>query len=314
MSARETVVAVVVTYNRRDLVAETLRALLAQTRGLDAIVVVDNASTDGSGDVARDVAPGADLVRLSRNTGGAGGFTVGIERAISKHAADRVWVMDDDTVPTPTALEELLKVARRVPTAKLLASRVVWVDGRDHPMNTPRRRAVGADAMAKLTGLRAYPFRSASFVSLLIPTSGVAARGLPIADYFLWNDDFEFSTRLVRGGIGLLCERSVVEHRTKLFSDTEADPGARFYYEVRNKIWLFARSRSLGAAEKLVFIAATGARWTRTFVRSSDRRLLLDGLRRGTADALRRGPRSNAESLDGLGEVTRSIAAFEAVR
>src|SRR4051812_16001769 len=87
------IVAVVVAYNRRELLAETLSALLQQTLPLHAIVVVDNASEDGSGEVARNLAPEADVVTLTRNTGGAGGFTVGIERAVSRHSADQVWVM-----------------------------------------------------------------------------------------------------------------------------------------------------------------------------------------------------------------------------
>ena len=180
------IVAVVVAYNRRELLAETLSALLQQTLPLHAIVVVDNASEDGSGEVARNLAPEADVVTLTRNTGGAGGFTVGIERAVSRHSADQVWVMDDDTVPTPTALEELVAVADRLPGARLLASRVVWTDGRDHPMNTPRAwRLRSRRVDDALSGVDGFAFRSASFVSLLIPAALVRGRGLPIADYFL---------------------------------------------------------------------------------------------------------------------------------
>ena len=73
----------------------------AQTQRADAVVVVDNASTDGT-DRAAGAATHADLdvVRLTRNTGGAGGFAVGIERALT-HEPDLVWLLDDDTVPDP---------------------------------------------------------------------------------------------------------------------------------------------------------------------------------------------------------------------
>ena len=70
----------------------------------------------------------------------------------------------------------------------------------------------------------------------------VRERGLPVADYFLWNDDFEYSTRLIRGNVGLYCPDSVVVHKTKVFGSTDADPGERFFYEVRNKVWMFTRS------------------------------------------------------------------------
>ena len=105
------------------------------------------------------------------------------------------------------------------------------------------------------------PIRSASFVSVLVDAAMVRERGLPLADYFLWNDDFEFTTRLIRGRRALYCPASVVVHKTKTFGSTDADPGERFYYEVRNKLWLFARSRGLspqgeGAVRRLDRCAA----------------------------------------------------------
>ena len=96
------VTAVVVAYNRRELLLEALRALLDQTVPPDSVIVVDNASTDASADVASGVSSDFDVIRLDRNTGGAGGFAVGIERAVTAHGADLVWIMDDDTIPTPS--------------------------------------------------------------------------------------------------------------------------------------------------------------------------------------------------------------------
>jgi rhamnopyranosyl-N-acetylglucosaminyl-diphospho-decaprenol beta-1,3/1,4-galactofuranosyltransferase len=277
--------------------------------------VVDNASDDGSGELAREIAPQADVVSLSRNTGGAGGFAVGIERAVSAHDADYVWVMDDDTVPTATAAEELEVMAKRLPGARLLASRVVWTDGRDHPMNTPRTWRLRSKRVDEaLRGVDGFPFRSASFVSLFMPAALVRTLGLPIADYFLWNDDFEYSTRLVRGGVGVYCARSVVEHRTKAFGDTAVDPGERFYFEVRNKIWMFRHSRSLSLPEKGLYGGATLLRWVRTYLNSPGRAVLRSAFTRGVRDGFQAPPRSNAEVLEGFGEASEAIARFEASR
>ena len=88
------------------------------------------------------------------------------------------------------------------------------------------------------------PIRSASFVSVLVTRPSSAQRGLPIADYFLWNDDFEFTTRIIRGNVACPVPHRVVVHKTATFGSTDADPGARFFYEVRNKVWLFSRSRA----------------------------------------------------------------------
>jgi rhamnopyranosyl-N-acetylglucosaminyl-diphospho-decaprenol beta-1,3/1,4-galactofuranosyltransferase len=313
VSRDERIVAVVVAYERRELVQETLAALEAQTVAPEAIVVVDNASSDGTCDVIRERFPRVDLVVLPRNTGGAGGFTVGIARALAVHEADAVWLMDDDTIPDPGALAALLATRRAAPAGTvLLASAVRWVDGRPHPMNTPRvRPGASRSAVRRAAAHGAYPVRSASFVSLLVEAEAVRRHGLPVADYFLWNDDFEFSTRLLRRGRGFVSSGSTVEHRTRTFGAADVDPGARFFYEVRNKSWLMRRSPSLSAVERLLYSAAALRSWTRTVIRSADRRLLLSGLVRGLRAGLLTRPRPNSEVLAGLGPATDAVARIE---
>ena len=306
-SSSARVVAVVVTWNRIALLQESVDALRAQTHLPVAVVVVDNASTDGTGELlgsgyAEAGSVALDVVHLSENTGGAGGFTVGIERALAHHP-DLVWLLDDDTVPTPTAAAELVSAWAEHPGDEdgrrpaVLASKVVWTDGRDHPMNTPRPKpGASAAETAAADSVGAIPVRSASFVSIMCDADRVRERGLPVADYFLWNDDFEYSTRLIRGGVGLYCPQSVVVHKTKVFGSTDVDPGERFFFEVRNKVWVFTRSQGLGVGEKALYGGATARRWARTFAASGDRRTLRRALGRGLVAGLRR-PRTNAEVL-----------------
>ena len=130
------VTAVLVAYNRRDLLTHALDALAAQTRPVDEVLVLDNNSDDDSAAVAAAHPVGARVISLDRNTGGAGGFAAGIAAALDVPAnvsPEWVWLMDDDTIPTPDALAELLRAADTYdgPVA-LLGSRVVWHDGRDH--------------------------------------------------------------------------------------------------------------------------------------------------------------------------------------
>ncbi|WP_230421176.1 glycosyltransferase [Actinomadura soli] len=301
-----TVAAVVVTYNRRELLDEALTALGAQTRVPDRVIVVDNASADGTADMVHARFPDVDLLTLPRNVGGAGGFSAGIARALDGDA-DLLWLLDDDTVPEPGALEALLAARRRGATGAdgsptLLASRVVWTDGRDHPMNTPRpkpRPTAAESRIARAAGC--VPIRSASFVSVLVDAEDVRERGLPVADYFLWNDDFEFTTRLLRGRRGLLCPDSVAVHKTREFGGTDADPGDRFFYEVRNKIWLFTGSRGLAPAERVLYAGSTLRRWTRTFARSSDRAVLRRAMLRGIRAGLSGRPKPTAAILREVG-------------
>jgi glycosyltransferase involved in cell wall biosynthesis len=165
-------------------------------------------------------------------------------------------------------------------------------------MNTPRRKpGAGREETRAAQAVGAVPIRSASFVSIMCDAQVVRERGFPVADYFLWNDDFEYSTRLIRGGVGLYVPASRVVHKTKVFGSTDADPGERFFYEVRNKLWLFGRSRGLTPAEKVLYAGSTLRRWGRTFARSEDRATLRRAAVRGLREGARTRPRPNAEVL-----------------
>lgn len=294
---------VVVAYNRRELLSAALAAIHSQTRPVDRVHLIDNASTDGTAEMVRGRFPAVDLHEMEINTGGAGGFTAGLALALADDA-DLVWLMDDDTIPSPTALAELLKAWERsgAPAPVLCASRVVWTDGRDHPMNTPRARpGVSNTERAAATAVGCVPIRSASFVSMLVSAAVVREVGLPEADFFLWNDDFEFTTRVLRHHRGLYCPASVVEHRTGTFGSTDADPGERFYFEVRNKLWTFLRSDGLTPKEKALYSGSTVRRWVQTFAASNDRATLRHGLQRGLRDGFKRGPRPPAQVLSDAG-------------
>lgn len=307
----ERVVAVVVAYNRRDLLARTLDGLASQERAAEAVVVVDNASQDDSAQVARAHRVVTEVVSLPTNTGGAGGFAAGIARAVAHHGADLVWIMDDDTVPQPGALAHLLDVRRRYHGAPvLLASRADWHDGREHPMNTPRTRVgLRAELHRRAAAVGARQIRSASFVSVLLDARRVEECGLPVADYFLWNDDFEYTSRLLRGRIGLYVPASRVLHLTRVFGSSDADPGDRFFNEVRNKLWVFTRSRALGPVEWALYAGSTLTRWGRLLARSPERARLLGHLVRGIRAGLRP-PRTTCAVLAGT-PVAGDVRALE---
>lgn len=311
--SRTNVVAVVVAYNRQELLRRCLDGLAEQTVAPTGTVVVDNASTDDSREVASTHPLGAHVVELPTNTGGAGGFAAGIARALTRFPrADWIWVMDDDTVPTATALEALVRAADAYPGAPaLLASRAVWADGTEHPMNRPRTRPALPPALhrhAALVGAR--QIRTASFVSILLDARAVREVGLPRASYFLWNDDFEYTSRILRGRVGLYVPASVVHHLTRALGSSDADPGERFRFEVRNKIWTFRDSEGLGALERAAYEAATARRWLRATVSSADRGALWRAGRQGLLEGLAR-PAGNAEVFLGT-PVQADVAAVEA--
>ncbi|MEO5665873.1 MAG: glycosyltransferase, partial [Nocardioides sp.] len=104
----ESIAVVIVTFNRADLLVRMLDGLAAQTHRPDAVIVIDNASTDHTRAVldARTDLP-LHVTTTEHNLGGAGGFHVGM-RAAYDAGWDRIWLMDDDVVPDPDCLAVLM--------------------------------------------------------------------------------------------------------------------------------------------------------------------------------------------------------------
>lgn len=301
------VYAVVVAWNRATLLTQVLHNLADQTYPLAGIVVVNNASTDDTSEVIAKSAAVTDAVTLPQNFGGAGGFAAGIARAVNA-GADYVWIMDDDTIPQPNTLEILLNSWEKLATLPalagkkkteigLLACRADWIDGREHPMNKPRLLPFAEKTLvSQAAKLAAYPVRTCSFVGPLISAKAVREVGLPIADYFLWNDDFEYTARILKNRIGFYVDTARVEHRTKTFGNSATSPGQRFFNEVRNKFWMYYFSKSLTPFEKILYGGKTTLRWLKLFATAPDRKVLAHCFWRGIK-ASRKRPQTNSQVL-----------------
>lgn len=244
--------AVVVTYERPALLAQCLEALLAQTIAPDRIVVVDNASRDGTVAMVRERFPAVDLLEMPDNLGPAIGFDEGLRAALAG-GATHAWMMDDDTIATPDALERLTAALATVPDAALLSSVVEWSDGSLHPMNLPG--LVRDDVAALTDGVAAglLPIRTATFVSLLVSRPAIERFGGPPRHFFLWSDDMQFTATITRDMAGYLVPDSVVEHRTRIAHTAVTEGGARFYYHVRNTLFML-RGQAWRPAEKLSLV------------------------------------------------------------
>jgi rhamnopyranosyl-N-acetylglucosaminyl-diphospho-decaprenol beta-1,3/1,4-galactofuranosyltransferase len=249
------VCAIVVTHNRKEMLRECLAALAAQERPPDRILVVDNASSDGTRAMLESEYQRVDVLALEENEGGAGGFHEGMKRA---HAdgAEWMWLMDDDTIPTPEALSELLAAPARLrplAPAVLLASKVVWRDGRMHPMNAPGPELRRLDRVIEGAERGLMPLRFATFVSLLVHRGAVDRHGLPLKHFFMWSDDIEYTGRVLLRELGYLVPTSVTVHKTtRAHTAMSSEPGL-FYYHVRNTIFI-VRGPGRSARDKLVFV------------------------------------------------------------
>jgi GT2 family glycosyltransferase len=237
------VAAVVVTHNRPELLLQALAALRLQTRPLDAIYVVDNASDEAS--VARlGRPPGVTLLRSDVNLGGAGGFALGMARAFEA-GHDWIWLLDDDAFARPDALARLLDARDDPATLELAQAAALCGAVREFGdiALQHRRRYHLPSGVERSLPRRAYdgpPCRTgtASFVGLLVAASAIARVGFPAPALFLSYDDTEYSLRL--GGAGLpiwLVPGSVIEHLRERRSRLRAGPfGRKHYFTIRNRI------------------------------------------------------------------------------
>jgi GT2 family glycosyltransferase len=239
-----TVAAVVVTFNRLEKLKTVIASIEAQTHPVERLLVIDNASTDGTADYLRELQTSAPLevVSMTENTGGAGGFAEGMLRGYAS-GADHVWIMDDDCYPQPAALENLVRgfdeaVAELGGDVPFACSVVEFTDGNICEMNNPVPTWDWARLLVK--GQKNVMVTACSFVSVLIPRWAIAKHGLPYRDYFIWFDDREYTLRLTRVCPGVQVMDSVVVHdmgdnRGVNFAMVDAKSLWKFAYGVRNE-------------------------------------------------------------------------------
>lgn len=251
----DSVFALVVTHNRKALLRECLEAIAKQQYPVAGIVVVNNASSDGTVEMLREEFPHVQLVDLPENTGAAGGFHHGLAYACEQ-GCEWIWLLDDDCIPYPDTLQKLiegLKLVRTLgPEPTALFSRVVWKDGRIHPLNMPWPDLRHPRLLKKGLEYGQMLVRFGSYASMLVRAQAVEEHGLPIKEYFLWSDDVEYSGRLLRRGYGYWIFDSVLQHKTAHPNPPAGASGERFFLEVRNRIWLL-RSNSYGVLGRLAW-------------------------------------------------------------
>ena len=209
--------AVIVTHNRCQKLQHTLAATLAQP--FSAIIVVDNASTDGTRAwLAGQHDPRLHLILSEQNSGGAGGFAQGMIAALN-YDPDWLVCYDDDAYPAPDALQQF--TALDLGNTDSAAAAVYYPDGRLCEMNRPSynpfwhprkllRTALGvftgrARGAFHVTdsayqGAAALPIDSSSFVGFFVRADWVRRLPLPEPGLFIYGDDVLYTLNLTKHG------------------------------------------------------------------------------------------------------------------
>lgn len=285
------VLAVVVTFNRLPLLRR-LVPRLQQTSGLAGILVVDNASSDGTAEwlAGQD---GVEALVLAENSGGAGGFHHGLAAALERDA-DLVWLMDDDGLPDEGCLDTLL--AHR--GALDFWGPLVVDEAEPDRLVFPIRLPGGTRTVRQLDDVR-HAATDGLIRDVVIPFNGVLVTrdlveriGLVREEFFIWGDDHEYRLRAERAGARIATVTdAVVRHPSVGELGTPMAWGRTTYNHSPSdlKHYCMARNNLLnlrtykGPAHAAAFVAKTA--WFYTVTRPSRRRLglsaraMLDGLR-----------------------------------
>ena len=266
-----TIAAVVVTYNRKHLLKECIDHLFNHSlNGLD-VLVIDNASTDGTDEMVSQFSNDQlKYINTGKNLGGAGGFQFGIRKAMEL-GYDYLWLMDDDTMPSPTALQYLVEFSQSHQDIGFLSSKVLWKDGSLCNMNIPK-----VTINKKLKHFDGDPSEivMASFVSFFVPANVVQKVGLPIKEFFIWGDDIEYSRRISRLFKCFFIPQSVVIHKSASNNGSNIATDSverlnRYQYAYRNEVYIYRRE---GLAGWIHLLLKTVLHIARVAIKASDHR------------------------------------------
>lgn len=237
---------VVVTYNRLELLKECLAQVESQTIPAKKVIVVNNASTDGTEQYLRDYKEKNVRYRIiacAENLGGAGGFEKGIELAVAERV-DCILMIDDDAVLENDYMEKIMRARLEHPDFQAFAGTVLTAGRIDtfHRRNISRPglrlKNCPENCYTGLSGGQPFACDIASFCGMVVDRALVRKAGLPCSEYFIWFDDTEYSMRINRYTRFLVIPDAKLNHKT--VSDGSRHPHRRYdwreYYGIRNRI------------------------------------------------------------------------------
>ncbi len=234
---------VIVNYNGNGVIETCLRSVFASEYTSFEIVVVDNASHDGSMTVVKQLFPKVHCLFHAENKGFSGGSNAGIKFAL-EHGAEYVFLLNNDAVVQENTLSLLMRYAagenKGVFSPIILASqqpRRVWFCGGQ--IDWPRMRATHSKCAD--TGEKPVAVEYLSGCAILVPKRAFYDAGLLDEEYFLYYEDADWSVRARQAGYSLwVIPQAQVVHAEQ----SEKRNSLKVYFLVLSGLLFFQKNAS----------------------------------------------------------------------
>lgn len=241
---RKTFCSVLVTFNRLDDLKRTLNAYMNQTIYPDYMVIINNASTDGTREFLNDwdsnemMKVSKKIIHMNKNLGGAGGFALGIKNAL-EFGCDYIFLADDDAVPYEDMFEKLLEFDKKIKQEDNVASLCTSVIDQFGFSSVQRGRVkkgifyIGREEIKESEMQKEYfDVDYLTFVGAFIKRETIEKIGLPLVEYFIHEDDAEYSTRIRKiGKIRCVSASKIFHPKGELNTKNWIE-----FYTIRNQI------------------------------------------------------------------------------
>lgn len=232
-------------HNQVELTLACLATLAAQTQPAH-VLVIDNASTDGTAEAVRRCFADVEILRLDANLGYAGGNNAAMRHALA-HGAQAMLLLNNDTRLAPDCLAQLAATLDAHPEAAAIGPMIyAWeswetISSAGGEIDWAHADAVNLGAGEQDNGQ--YPARPVDVLNgcaLLVRAAAVAQVGLLDERYFMYWEETDWCTRMARAGWKLWFEPGArVQHKAPLVPG--AMSRAALYYTARNRLLFFAR-------------------------------------------------------------------------
>ena len=252
----------VLCHNQAEVTLECLATLAAQTHPAH-VLVIDNASTDGTAGLVAAAFPAVEVLRLEANLGYAGGNNAAMRHALAQ-GAQALLLLNNDTRLAPDCLAALMAALDAHPEAAAAGPMIyAWeswetISSAGGVIDWQHADAINLGAGARDSGQ--FPARSVDILNgcaLMVRADAVVRVGLLDDRYFMYWEETDWCTRMRHAGWGLWFEPAArIQHKAPI--KPEAMSRAALYYTARNRLLFFARHTPATRRPQVVARAAHG--------------------------------------------------------